>query len=169
MALNNTYYSYAFLTYILLILNSNTSFSYLAYHPTKYGNRYNSQTTNNLLKPARGTTTTSSSHYASSFISPPQSPSISPIIKDEEAINFNKDFISDDEDDTKEDLDNLSIDEIKSLLLTMLQKSTIMKKDLSYISDLVNILEQKYAPVQTLEFLNFAMGGNWELVSILYL
>merc|ERR1712151_364060 len=39
-----------------------------------------------------------------------------------------------------------------------------MKKDLAYVSDLVNILEQKYVPVQTLEFLNFAMGGDWELL-----
>jgi len=76
-----------------------------------------------------------------------------------------EEILSDEElETTKPDLNTLSITEIKTTLLEKLQASTILKEDLEYISDLVNVLEQKYVPVQTLEFLNFAMEGDWELV-----
>ena len=90
---------------------------------------------------------------------PPSSSLLEEILSDEELETVAK-------PPPKPDLDTLSIEEIKTTLLEKLQASTIMKNDLEYISDLVNALEQKYVPVQTLEFLNFAMEGDWELVCV---
>merc|ERR1719469_422554 len=155
----STYYNNAFITCILFLLDSSSSFSYFSPLPNLKLKNLVALQTNKIIRPT--TTKTSSNHGPMLFVSPPSS---APMMK-EDIIRPDKE-ISEGEN---RNLDNLSLNEVKSLLLTILQKSSIMKKDLVYISDLVNVLEQKYVPVQTLEFLNFAIAGEWEMVCFVLL
>ena len=59
---------------------------------------------------------------------------------------------------------SLSLSETKAKLVDLLPKMTGQEEEFRMVEDYVNRLEELYVPSQTLDFLNLAMGGNWQLV-----
>ena len=53
---------------------------------------------------------------------------------------------------------------VRDLLVDLLPRMTGQKDEFRQVEDYINALEDKYVPVQTLEFLNLAMGGDWQLL-----
>jgi hypothetical protein len=66
----------------------------------------------------------------------------------------------------QEDLSTLSIFEVKDRLLHLLPRMKGGNEEFKLVETYVNVLEDKYSPPQTLDFLNLAMGGDWQLVRI---
>lgn len=64
----------------------------------------------------------------------------------------------------EDDLSTLSIFEVKDRLLHLLPRMKGGSEEFKLVETYVNILEDKYYPPQTLDFLNLAMGGDWQLV-----
>lgn len=60
--------------------------------------------------------------------------------------------------------DNRPINEIKAELLDLLPSMTGTEEEFRKVEDMVNALEEKYVPAQTLGFLNLAMSGEWQLL-----
>lgn len=60
--------------------------------------------------------------------------------------------------------DNRPLEEIKQELLELLPKMTGKEEEFRHVETLVNSLEEKYMPAQTLGFLNMAMAGEWQLL-----
>lgn len=58
----------------------------------------------------------------------------------------------------------LTVQQIKDQLLELLPRMTGTEEDFRAVEEYVNLLEAKYAPPQTLGFLNLAMGGEWQLL-----
>ena len=54
--------------------------------------------------------------------------------------------------------------QIKDKLLDLLPRMTGTPEDFAMVESYINTLESKYAPPQTLDFLNLAMGGTWQLL-----
>jgi len=71
-------------------------------------------------------------------------------------------FIDDDEE--SEDLSTIDTMEIKSRLLDLLPRMTGTPEEYNRAESYVNTLEERYTPVQTLDFLNLAMSGEWQLL-----
>ena len=71
-------------------------------------------------------------------------------------------------DDTKSkkeiDTNNLSVDEVKSRLVDLIPRMTGNEEEYRAVESYVNLLEEKYSPVQTIDFLNLAMMGEWQLL-----
>ena len=69
------------------------------------------------------------------------------------------------EDDTISD-DNLSItaEEAKQNLLKLIPQMTGTEEEYSLIQSYVNLLEEQYSPIQTIDFLNLAIMGEWQLL-----
>lgn len=63
-----------------------------------------------------------------------------------------------------EDISALPYLEVKTRLLDLLPKLMGSSEEFRLLEIYVNALEDKYAPPQTLEFLNLAMGGEWQLL-----
>ena len=53
---------------------------------------------------------------------------------------------------------------VRDLLVDLLPRMTGQKDEFRQVEDYINALEDKYVPVQTLDFLNLAMGGDWQLL-----
>jgi len=68
------------------------------------------------------------------------------------------------EEKAGENLLSLPIIEIKNRLLDLLPRMTGTAEEFAAVESYVNALEDKYVPVQTLDFLNLAMGGEWQLL-----
>jgi hypothetical protein len=66
--------------------------------------------------------------------------------------------------ETPLDVSGLSMMQVKTKLLDLLPKMMGTPDDFKLVETYVNALEDKYAPPQTLDFLNLAMGGDWQLV-----
>lgn len=64
----------------------------------------------------------------------------------------------------KKQVDNRPLAEIKQELLDLLSSMTGQEEDFRQVEKLVNTLEEKYVPAQTLGFLNLAMAGEWQLL-----
>jgi hypothetical protein len=58
----------------------------------------------------------------------------------------------------------LTVQQVKDQLLELLPRMTGTDEDFRAVEEYVNLLEDKYAPPQTLDFLNLAMGGEWQLL-----
>jgi hypothetical protein len=58
----------------------------------------------------------------------------------------------------------MSVQQVKDQLLELLPRMTGTEDEFRAVEKYVNILEDKYAPPQTLDFLNLAMGGEWQLL-----
>jgi hypothetical protein len=71
-------------------------------------------------------------------------------------------------DDTKNEnqgeFANKSAAEIKGELLELLPSMTGQEDEFRRVEELVNALEARYQPAQTLTFLNLAMQGSWQLL-----
>lgn len=66
---------------------------------------------------------------------------------------------------TEMDFSDLTLIDLKTRLLDLLPRMTGKPEEFRLVEAYVNHLEKKYAPPQTLGFLNLAMGGTWQLVS----
>ena len=62
------------------------------------------------------------------------------------------------------DLTDLSVMQVKEMLLDLLPRMTGLDEEFRAVESYVNALEGRYMPVQTLEFLNLAMSGEWQLL-----
>lgn len=63
-------------------------------------------------------------------------------------------------------IENLSAEEAKKRLIDLIPRMTGKDEEYRTVEAYVNLLEDKYSPVQTIDFLNLAMSGEWQLVSI---
>lgn len=61
-------------------------------------------------------------------------------------------------------VDSRPLAEIKLELLDLLPRMTGEQDEFRQVESLVNSLEEKYMPAQTLGFLNLAMAGEWQLL-----
>lgn len=62
------------------------------------------------------------------------------------------------------ELKDLSSSELKDRLVSLLSRSTGKQEENDEISEIVNALESAYSPVQTVDFFNMAMAGDWQLL-----
>ncbi|VEU40838.1 unnamed protein product [Pseudo-nitzschia multistriata] len=69
-----------------------------------------------------------------------------------------------DEDEEIEDLSTVDTMEIKKRLLDLLPRMKGTPEEYNMVESYVNTLEDRYTPVQTLDFLNLAMSGEWQLL-----
>lgn len=60
--------------------------------------------------------------------------------------------------------DERPVDAIKEELLALVPSMTGRDEEFRKLESLVNALEEKYVPTQTLGFLNMAMAGEWQLL-----
>jgi len=67
-------------------------------------------------------------------------------------------------EDEQDQLQRASIPQIKSELLDLLPRMTGQDDEFRRVEQLVNALEEKYVPAQTLDFLNLALQGRWQLL-----
>ena len=74
------------------------------------------------------------------------------------------DYDEQDDEEEAEDLSTLDTMEIKSRLLDLLPRMTGKPEEYHSVESNVNTLEDRYIPVQTLDFLNLAMSGEWQLL-----
>lgn len=63
-------------------------------------------------------------------------------------------------------VENVSAEEAKRRLIDLIPRMTGKDEEYRAVEAYVNLLEDKYSPVQTIDFLNLAMSGDWQLVSI---
>mmetsp|Transcript_8276 Transcript_8276/g.17143 ORF Transcript_8276/g.17143 Transcript_8276/m.17143 type:complete len:334 (+) Transcript_8276:126-1127(+) len=75
-------------------------------------------------------------------------------------------YLDDDEqkEEETEDLSTRDTMAIKSRLLDLLPRMTGTPEEYRTVESYVNTLEDRYVPVQTLDFLNLAMSGEWQLL-----
>ena len=68
--------------------------------------------------------------------------------------------------DEQEELELSTLDtmEIKRRLLDLLPSMMGTAEEFKMVESYVNVLEDRYTPVQTLDFLNLAMAGEWQLL-----
>lgn len=59
---------------------------------------------------------------------------------------------------------NMSADEAKSALIDLIPRMTGQDEEFRAVESYVNLLETKYSPMQTIDFLNLAMSGEWQLL-----
>ena len=84
------------------------------------------------------------------------------VVKNVELDDAN--YIDHDCGDNLGDLSTMDTMEIRSRLLEILPKMTGTPQEYKAVELYVNTLEDRYAPVQTLDFLNMAMAGEWQLL-----
>lgn len=59
----------------------------------------------------------------------------------------------------------LSVADAKKQLIDLIPRMTGKDEEYRAVEAYVNLLEDKYSPVQTIDFLNLAIAGDWQLVS----
>lgn len=59
---------------------------------------------------------------------------------------------------------NLTAEEAKQKLIDLIPRMTGKEEEYRAVESYVNLLEDKYSPVQTIGFLNLAMAGEWQLL-----
>lgn len=66
---------------------------------------------------------------------------------------------------TKEiSIEDMSPEDAKSALIELIPRMTGSDEEYRAVESYVNLLEDKYSPVQTIDFLNLAMAGEWQLL-----
>lgn len=83
---------------------------------------------------------------------------------DDVGVNVNDVKYDDDDDEELEDLSTIDTMEIKRRLLDLLPRMMGTPEEYNTVESYVNTLEDRYTPVQTLDFLNLAMSGEWQLL-----
>ncbi|KAL3784279.1 hypothetical protein ACHAW5_010099 [Stephanodiscus triporus] len=58
----------------------------------------------------------------------------------------------------------LSVDEAKAALIDLVPRMTGIDAEYRAVESYINLLEERYTPVLTLDFLNLAMAGEWQLL-----
>lgn len=67
-------------------------------------------------------------------------------------------------DDTAATDTNLTSEEAKQALIDLIPRMTGSEEEYRAVESYVNLLEEKYSPVQTIDFLNLALSGEWQLL-----
>jgi hypothetical protein len=67
-------------------------------------------------------------------------------------------------DTGEDDLTNVNALEVKRRLLDLLPRMMGTPDEFKQVESYINVLEDRYQPVQTLDFLNLAMEGDWQLL-----
>lgn len=65
------------------------------------------------------------------------------------------------------DMTKMPLLEVKKRLVELVSKINAVPasaEDLQLLQDYINVMEDRYEPAQTLDFLNLAMGGTWQMV-----
>ena len=62
------------------------------------------------------------------------------------------------------ELTRQTVPQIKNELLDLLAHMTGQEHEFRRVEQLVNVLEERYMPAQTLDFLNLALQGSWQLL-----
>jgi hypothetical protein len=62
-------------------------------------------------------------------------------------------------------IEDMTAEEAKRRLVDLIPRMTGKEEEYRTVEAYVNLLEDKYSPVQTINFLNLAMSGDWQLVS----
>ena len=70
---------------------------------------------------------------------------------------------------TDPSMQNMTAEEAKQRLMELIPRMTGKDEEYRTVEAYVNLLEEKYSPVQTIDFLNLAISGDWQLVSIVNL
>lgn len=68
------------------------------------------------------------------------------------------------EDNTAIDKETLTAEEAKKALIDLIPRMTGQEEEYRAVESYVNLLEEKYSPVQTIDFLNLAISGEWQLL-----
>ena len=63
-------------------------------------------------------------------------------------------------------IENMTAEEAKKRLIELIPRMTGKDEEYRTVEAYVNLLEDKYSPVQTIDFLNLAISGEWQLVSV---
>jgi len=80
-------------------------------------------------------------------------------------ILLDEEILSEQEDkDDLSDLTTVDTMEVKRRLLDLLPRMMGTDEEFRMVEAYVNTLEERYTPVQTLDFLNLAMSGDWQLL-----
>ncbi|KAL7450105.1 hypothetical protein ACHAWC_002085 [Mediolabrus comicus] len=58
----------------------------------------------------------------------------------------------------------LTAEEAKKALIDLIPRMTGQEEEYRAVESYVNLLEEKYSPVQTIDFLNLAISGEWQLL-----
>ncbi|KAL3798142.1 hypothetical protein HJC23_005703 [Cyclotella cryptica] len=61
-------------------------------------------------------------------------------------------------------IQSLSLADAKKQLVDLIPQMTGKDEEYRAVEAYVNLLEEKYSPVQTIDFLNLAMAGDWQLL-----
>ena len=59
---------------------------------------------------------------------------------------------------------SLTVDEAKTALIELIPRMSGNEHEYRLVETYINLLEDRYIPVQTLDFLNLAMSGEWQLL-----
>lgn len=62
------------------------------------------------------------------------------------------------------ELQEMQAAQVRDLLVDLLPRMTGQKDEFRQVENYINALEDKYVPVQTLDFLNLAISGDWQLL-----
>jgi len=73
---------------------------------------------------------------------------------------FGKDAVKEKETD----LSRLAPTAVKEKLLDLLPRMTGQEEEYRWVERYVNVLEERYQPAQTLQFMNMALQGDWQLL-----
>ncbi len=73
-------------------------------------------------------------------------------------------IIDDNDDDNLLDLSTVDTMEIKQRLLDLIPRMMGSDEDFRKVEAYVNALEERFTPVQTLQFFNMATAGEWQLL-----
>eukprot|EP00542_Grammatophora_oceanica_P009517 CAMPEP_0194031700 /NCGR_PEP_ID=MMETSP0009_2-20130614/4806_1 /TAXON_ID=210454 /ORGANISM="Grammatophora oceanica, Strain CCMP 410" /LENGTH=286 /DNA_ID=CAMNT_0038671923 /DNA_START=55 /DNA_END=915 /DNA_ORIENTATION=+ len=68
------------------------------------------------------------------------------------------------EEEEEQDLSKLPMKTIKNMLVDLVPRMTGKKEEYRQVEAYVNALEEKYTTPQTLDFLNLAVRGDWQLL-----
>jgi hypothetical protein len=66
--------------------------------------------------------------------------------------------------DEEEDLERLTVGEVKSRLIELVPRMMGSAGEFKLVESYVNVLEDRFEQIQTLDFLNLAMSGEWQLL-----
>lgn len=71
---------------------------------------------------------------------------------------------SESESNIPKELQEMQAAQVRDLLVDLLPRMTGQKDEFRQVENYINALEDKYVQVQTLDFLNLAISGDWQLL-----
>jgi len=80
------------------------------------------------------------------------------------AMHNDNESQEDDKSSSDDNIISITAEEAKQQLLNLIPKMTGTEEEYSLIQSYVNLLEEQYSPIQTIDFLNLAIMGEWQLL-----